>query len=313
MVDLRKLVTDKIGELGIAGAKRYFGVSAGTVSNWARGRTDPSLYAIQRVLIESDLAGDISTLSGKERPLIEWEGKNVVMLMPLYRGFASDTHFSLFANYAKYGPEKIGMIMEKRTVIHESRNILTHKFLNRTDAEWCIMTDDDVVPPCGSSDLFASRYGTPRSPELFGWNAISRLMSHPSDKLIVGSLYFGRHANGKAQCSSAFANPTENARLHSGEYKGLKPEEWVAPGFMRIHRSVFSRLTKAIDEGMFEECKPKRDDMWYGFWSPSGVGVGEDVSFGRRCAELGIQSYVDASLVSLHIGECFYGPHNTKY
>lgn len=275
MVDLRKLVTDKIGDLGVSKAKEYFGVSAGTISNWSTGRTDPSLDAIQRVLIEKEEQGvhPIPT-DNIEVELANWEGKDVIVLLPLYRGFSSDTHFSLFANYAKYGPERLGMIMEKRTVIHESRNILTHKWINNTTASWAIMADDDVVPPCGSAELFATRYGTPLNHKIYGWNGISRLMSHPSDRLVVGSLYFGRHSKGKAQCSSAFSSDNENAKFHALEYTGLKPEEWVAPGFMRIHRSAIEKLKLEIDNGRWPECKPKNEKLWYGYWTPTAVGVG---------------------------------------
>jgi transcriptional regulator with XRE-family HTH domain len=318
MVDFRKIVRDKIAELGVVKAKGYFGVSAGTISNWSSGRNDPPLEALEKVLGDRDLEAFIPSNDIKPEPAEEvppaletWEGKDVIMLQPLYRGFSSDTHFALFANYAKYGPEKIGMIMEKRTVIHESRNILTHKFL-KTKSTYCIFTDDDMIPPCGSAELFASRFGTPLAPKLYGHNAISRLMSHPADKRIVGLLYFGRHAKGRAQCSSGFTSDNENAKLRNGEYTGLKQEEWVAPGFCRIHRSVFEELKAAIDGGKFPECKPKRDDLWYGYWNPVQVGVGEDVSFGRRCAELGIKSYVDTSCVALHIGETAFGAHNTK-
>ena len=308
-MDLRKLVIDKIGELGVRDAAKFFGVSAGTVSNWSTGKTSPSLEAVELVLGEQGVA--IAGPPGIKEQEVSWEGKNVIILQPVYRTLSADTHFTLFANYARYGVEKIGLIQEKRTVIHESRNILAHKFL-ATNAEWAIMVDDDMILPCGSSGIFNGRYGAGVSEESAGFNAITRIMSHGRDKGIVGALYWGRHKGAKAQCSLGFSSDVENQRLTSLRYSGLLADEWVATGFMRIHRSVFEAMKQAIDGGKWPECKPPSEDSWYGFFNPMRVRMGEDVSFCRRAKELGIQSFVDTSLVCLHNGECNYGPANVK-
>lgn len=309
-VDLKKLVLDKISAVGVKEASRFFGVSIGTISNWQTGKTQPSISAVQLILADREVESIVST-SSEDLPLERWEGRDVIMLYPIYRGFSDDTHFTLFVNYAKYGPEKLGMIMEKRTVIHESRNILAHKFL-KTNAKYAIMGDDDMIYPCGSVELINGRFGAGLPPDLAGQVAISRIMSHGEDKKIVGGLYVGRHDRGRAQCSSGFANDSENENLHKMKYRGLKKEEWVATGFIRIHRSVFEEMKKAIDGGKWPECKPRGPDGWYGFFNPLGVRIGEDVSFGRRATELGIQSYLDTSLVCGHIGARNYWPTNTK-
>lgn len=309
-MDFRKLVKNKIEELGVRPAAKFFGVSTGTVSNWSSGKTSPSLEAVELVLGEYD-----AKAFAKEAPPppqeVDWEGKNVIVLQPVYRTLNADTHFTLFANYAKYGPDKIGLIQEKRTVIHEARNILAHKFL-ATKAEYAIMVDDDMILPCGSAPLFNGRYGAGVSEESAGFNAISRIMSHGPDKEIVGALYFGRHPNGRAQCSKGFVSDSENQALRSLKYSGLVADEWVGTGFMRIHRSVFEKFRAAIDEGKWPECKPPAEESWYGFFNPIRVRMGEDVSFCRRARELGIQTYVDTSLICLHNGECNYGPRNVK-
>lgn len=314
---MKKAVLDKIEQLGVKPSANFFGVSVGTISNWHSGKTEPSLRAAQLAMadsIEEPNLGDdpiFEAPNTTEQVEVNWSGKKVIILLPVYRGFSSDTHYTLFANYAKYGPEKIGMIMEKRTVIHESRNILAHKAL-KTDAEMVIMVDDDMILPCGSPGVWSSRFGCDIDPKISGLNAITRIMSHGFDKRIVGALYFGRHSRGKAQCCSGFSSDRENENFRKGVYTGLKTEEWVGTGFIRIHRNVFEEMKAAIDGGKFPECKPLNESMWYGFFNPLRVGVGEDVSFGRRAAELGIQSYVDGGLVCLHAGEVYFGPHNTK-
>src|SRR5687767_11161044 len=122
MRDYRKVVTDKIAELGVKEASKFFGVSVGTVSNWATGKTSPSIDALQLAIDEPEPVAE------DPDALFNWQGRQAMLLLPVYRTFNPDTHFTLFANYAKFGPEKIGMIMQKRTVIHEARNILAEKF-----------------------------------------------------------------------------------------------------------------------------------------------------------------------------------------
>jgi hypothetical protein len=311
-MDFRKLVKDKIEELGVRSASKFFGVSLGTVSNWHTGKTSPSLEAVELALGDHDWETfNPKPIATEEVKEVKWEGKNVIILQPVYRTLNADTHFTLFANYAKYGADKIGLIQEKRTVIHEARNILSHKFL-QTTAEYAIMVDDDMILPCGSSGIFNGRYGAGVSEESASFNAITRIMSHSSDKEIVGALYFGRHRAGKAQCSRGFTSESENKALRKFGYSGLIQDEWVGTGFMRIHRSVFDKFKQAIDGGKWPECHPPADDSWYGFFNPIRVRMGEDVSFCRRAKELGIQTYIDTSLICLHNGECNWGPSNIE-
>ncbi len=73
-------------------------------------------------------------------------------------------------------------------------------------------------------------------------------------------------------------------------------------------------MMAAVDAGKWPECRPRPDNgvNYYGLFNPMAVGVGEDVSFCYRANEIGIQSYVDASLHALHAGDCYYGAGNTK-
>lgn len=311
MPDLKSLVIDKITEMGPREASKYFGVSAGTISNWGSGKTSPSVDAVEQVLAEK-AEFDWAPTKEPVAELTQWEGKQLIMLLPVYRTFSADTHFTLFANYAKYGPEKIGMIQEKRTIIYEARNILVHKWLTTTDAPFGLFCDDDMILPCGNSGLFNDRYGAKIDGGLAGKIAISQIMSHGADKRIVGALYFGRQANGKAQCASGFFKPGFNKEVRTRSVKGLYPDEWVGTGFMRIHRSVFAEMDKAIEEGKWPECKPVKGAAWTGYFTPLQTGMGEDVSFCRRAREIGIQTYVDMDLICLHNGELNYGPNNTK-
>ncbi len=239
-----------------------------------------------------------------------WEGRKVAMLLPVYRTFNADTHFTLFANYIKYGPEKIAMLTpQKRTVIHEARSMLIHRAM-KTDAETFIMCDDDMILPFGHAEYFNQTFGAGLPPEQAGHNSISRIMSHGRDFGIIGALYFGRHERGKAQCSLGFEDNEKNLSLRRLEHKGLIKSGWVGTGWIKIERWVIEKLKAEIDNGKWPECMPIQDGGHYGYFSPIRVGVGEDVSFGRRAESIGIDSYVDAGLVALHNGECNWGPRN---
>jgi hypothetical protein len=251
-----------------------------------------------------------------EATITMWQGRKVFLMHPVYRSFNAKTHFTMFACYKDYGPERIGIIEPvEGTVIHEARNILVDRAMNNLEAETFIMIDDDMVLPCGSEAYFNGRLRAGVSPESARFNAISRIMSHGRDKEIVSALYFGRHEFGLAQCEWGFnsENRQHNIDFRSGRHRGLIPMPWVATGFMKIERTAIEKLKKAIDEGEFPECKPKPGQGWYGYFAPVSTGIGEDVSFGLRMQKIGVQSYLDASLVCLHAdGNTMYGPRNTR-
>jgi len=308
---LRKLVTDKIEEIGVVAAAEYFHVSVGTVSNWATNKTNPSLSAVE--LVMADMPKPMPQVAPEPEVLTMWEGRKVAILSPVYRTMNPATHWTLMANYARYGPEKIALIPPiTGTVIHEARNRCIDKAM-KTDAEDFIMPDDDMIFPFGESAYFNAKWaGTAKKPIPAAYNSISKIMSHPKGIGIVGALYFGRHPKGRAQCESGMRSAAASDAYRNGEHKGLVKEGWVGTGFIRIERWVIEKMKAHVDAGNWPEIKPVIDTNWYGYFNPLRVGVGEDVSFGRRASELGIQSYVDASLVALHAGEAYYGPHNTS-
>jgi len=306
---LKNVVIDKITELGVSEASRFFGVSAGTISNWSRGKTAPSLEAVELVLFDKGIQLD----KNEQDPCVTmWEGRKLMMLLPTYRTFNPKTHFTLFCNYKEYGHTKLGLIPQEGTLIHESRNILIDKAM-KTDAETFIFSDDDMVLPCGNPSIFNGNFGAGVRLESASFNAISRLMSHGRDKEIVGCLYYGRHQYGVAQCEWGFSRPETNREFRAEKYQGLIPQKWVGTGLIKIERTAIEKFKKAIDSGMFPDAKPERADLWYGYFNPMRVAVGEDVSFGTRMSQIGVQSYLDSSLVCLHAdGATLYGPKNTR-
>lgn len=247
--------------------------------------------------------------------LTMWEGRKVAILLPCYRGVLNiKTHLALFGCYKDYGPSRIALPEPvEGTVIHEARNILVHRAMQMPEVETFIMIDDDMIPPIGNEAWFNGNLRAGVRPEQARMNAISRIMSHGRDKEIVGALYFGRHEFGRAQCEWGFGSDVKNRELRNGQYQGLQAMGWVATGFIKIERTALEKMQKAIDDGVFPDLQPKPGQGWYGFFTPLSVGIGEDVSFGLRASKIGIQSYLDASLVCLHAdGNTLYGPRNVR-
>jgi transcriptional regulator with XRE-family HTH domain len=305
-VNLKQVVRDRIKELGVKQAAAFYGVSIGTVSNWATGKTSPSVDAV-----EATLALAPEPEPAQELELTMWEGRKVAILQPVYRTLHPDTHFTLVASYAKYGPDKIAVLPpKKRTCIWEARNWLIHQGM-KTDAERFIMPDDDMIMPFGNAAMFRHLYGARIPDRCAAHNCISRITSHTPDRGIVGALYFGRNRKGLAQCSLGFEQPHWNAEFRAHTNTGLVPVNWVATGFIKIERWVIEKMKQEIDAGKWPELKPSGEDRPYGYFTPQRAGQGEDVTFGIRALELGIQSYVDADLECLHVGEEVYGSANT--
>lgn len=304
MPNLTQMVMDRVEDLGPIEAGRMFGVTPQTIYNWKKGKSLPSAVAAQIVLDELESVKVVDTEAGM------WEGRQLQVLLPAYRSIHPFTHFTLFANYVKFGPERIGILPETRTLIIEARNRLAHKFL-KTGSEWCIMVDDDMILPFGQAEVFNTKFGAGLPTALAGINTFERLMSH-RNLPVVGGLYFGRHAKGKAQCSDGFESELLNAKLHKLTETSPRQVRWVATGVLRIHRSVFEKMMAKAPE-KFPEIIPNQPDGVYGFFTPTRVGQGEDVAFSLRCGEIGLPVYVDPGCVCLHVGETFFGPKNTSY
>jgi hypothetical protein len=191
---------------------------------------------------------------------------------------------------------------------------LIDKAMKNTTAETFIMCDDDMILPMGNPSYMNGNHAAGIPLRSASFNAISRIMSHGKDKGIVGALYFGRHELGQAQCELGFGRTKEqeNEKLRRFAYQDLVPTGWVGTGFIKIERWVLEKLKEEIDKGTWKECTPHHAGHWYGYFSPIGSAIGEDVSFCARAKSIGIQTYLDASLICLHQGEKNYGPTSTR-
>lgn len=277
-------------------AKKY-GVAPSTIGHWRRARS-PSAEACQIAL------NDYFAFQHEARTL---KDKEVVFCIPAYGDIAPPVMLSLFRNMARYGIQKTGLLFRERTMIVDSRNYLADMFL-KTESQWCIMVDTDVVLPLGDGALYRS-YGAKLPEPMQSQYFIDRIMAtnHP----LIGGLYFGRHDKGRGQYAECHVQEFENRRVHLMQGVGVRPTQWVAAGAMRVHRSVFEKI-KELAPQEFPEIVPRSPQIPWGFFNQIGAGMGEDVSFCLRAAKAGFQPHVDTGCICMHIGRQYYGPTNTS-
>lgn len=302
--ELVRLVTDKIAELGDAAACEYFEVSLGTIKAWKSLKTFPSILAAQRVWDDSLAC---------QSPEV-WKGtgnEKVAILLPIYETAEPFFMISLLAALRGYGMENVIIIPKTRTLIEEARNDLIAR-AQLTSAEYYLFMDVDMILQFGNPSM-SRKMGMTIPDKALVLNSITRIMSHPKEVKIVGGLYKDRRAGNRVQCSKAYANPQENARL-MGMFDGSTPigglEDaggWVALGFVRFHKSVFTDMLAEAQKPNSPIADilpppPPRDKEPVGYFGRSSKHRGEDIAVGRRAESIGITTFIDTSILLGHVG-----------
>lgn len=223
--------------------------------------------------------------------------------------------------------------------VAHSRNSIADLFL-KTDSEYLLTIDDDMVVPFGNALWFNAHTGWNLPDKFAAQNTIDRLLSH--GKTLVGALYWGRYV----KANPVFAEGPRQADYirASTPLDQIKPTRWVGTGCMLIHRTVFEDIEKkfprlargadkkggqwfsssehnamdAIDrvrqmlsQGAMDGTKAmKAYEMLEGAASEarheSTLGMGEDVQFCVRARAAGHQPHIDLGLLCGHIGHVVY-------
>jgi hypothetical protein len=234
-----------------------------------------------------------------------FDGAKAILCVAVYMHVEPECFESLTIAMSRFGREQVRFMSQEKTLIHESRNRLAHRFLE-TDSDWMIFIDADMAIPCGNATYFNQRFRQNLPERIAGVNSIQRLLSHPSSMGIVGATYFDRQFGTQIQCSrgcGSQAEPGFNDRYRRGEITGVHEVLWTATGGMRIHRSVFDAIKKNKDK--FPEILPIKEGGIWGFFTPNRVGLGEDVAFCYRTRLSGIKVWQDFDLRFLHKGHCW--------
>ena len=226
--------------------------------------------------------------------------------------------------------------------VAHTRNVIGDVLL-ASDLEWCLMIDDDMVPPTGSAPVFRAYTGFDFDEKFMSMHAIDRLMSH--GKTLVGALYYGRQAkDNPAVFNEAAANKIISDQFRKSPRDEIRQTRWVGTGCMLIHRTVFEDIEKkfprlargankkggnwftSTEAGLMDRLEALRDgfqgkkldgDSAYKILSEldkslalakqeNTLGYGEDVSFCLRAAAAGHPAYVDLGLRCGHLGNHCY-------
>ena len=268
----------------------------------------------------------------------------VLICLPWYKSVTPQTAFSTMGLIDRSRTSV--MLNYGDAFVPHTRNVCADIFL-KSDLDWMLTIDDDMIVPFGNAPWFNAYTGFNLPEPFASFNAIDRLMSH--GKTLIGGLYFGRNAHGKCMYAEGCNTEAEAAiTRRSVPQNVIKPTRWVATGCMLVHRSVFldiekkfpllarrngkggqwftsteHDLTKAVDEARKLLANPNDAQAAYRALSAlesgaaaarsnSSQGMGEDVAFCVRAKQAGHQPFVDFGLLCGHVGDCVYGPRNTK-
>lgn len=328
-------------------AAKVLGVSVGLVKQWRTGSRIPSLRAVEIVseldgVLESIPAG--SSVPVQEAPLpdtgyeLNLGGKKVAFLLPWYRSANPFTAMSVIGLFDRASCRC--MMAHGDAFISHTRNRLG-QLLMKSDCEWGLMVDDDMVLPWGRAEWFKEATGFTKLPDAnAGLHTVARLLSH--GKTLVGGLYVGKNPRDIRPMFAEGCSTKEGQQaINGGTWKNqCQATKWVATGCLLIHRSVFEDISKKyphLNGGWFS---PSEHDLVAGVADAlkilqdrsasadqrvfdalqrlatchaqasavSKLGTGEDVIFSLRAAACGHVPHVDTGLILGHVGSFTYGP-----
>lgn len=330
---LLKLVLDKLNNLSDKEAAEFFETSALKIKKWRSGASAIPISALEKVFDPTDPAGIKS-----EGAL--WEGKKLALLLPWYKTTNPVTSFSILTMLDR---QKMAVMLNfGDAFIAHTRNTLSEHFL-RSNLEWALTIDDDMVLPCGNAKWFNDMTGFALPEKFAGMHSANRLLSH--GKTLVGGLYFGRWRHGKPVFAEG-GEPMTEEHCRRGPHDECRPTKWVGTGCMLIHRSVFLDIEKNFPHlsrdkdgnhghwftssehdlrqasrdalAVLQDEKVSTDarvaqaqkliaDAQHRSRYHSSLGMGEDVAFCVRATQSGHQPHVDLGLLCGHMGNLIFG------
>lgn len=225
--------------------------------------------------------------------------------------------------------------------ISHSRNGIACAFL-KSDCEYLLMTDDDMVLPFGSAEWYRAFTDWPSYPEPFAsFNIIDRLLSH--DVSIVGACYKGRYADAHFVYGEG-NQPKEKEYVEKGPRDEIRETRWCGTGALMIRRDAFEAIEKkypllargidgkgghyftSSEHALADAVARTRQMLSEGAMSAekgmqayqmlvaaeaegrsnSMLGVGEDVQFCLRAKAAGHTIFIDFGVRAGHLGHKCY-------
>lgn len=300
MPSLKELALKAIQEEGQSAFAAKHGVTKGLVSSWVHGRREIPLWVVEDVLKGASLPTEQLVPEGAM-----WQGRNLCLMLPWYKTTNPVTAFNLLAIW-----DKTTMRAEMEfgdAFIINAREKLASRFV-QSECEWSLWIDDDILFPIGNAQWFKDKAQCPDMPDQFaGVNAVQRIVSHK--KTIIGGVYYGRQLGGACMFGSMdLKGNAVCAEDRLGPRNMISPVDWVATGFLLVHRSVYLDIQKK-----FPELAPNGGTKnWWRYFTPdASANHGEDVAFCKRAREAGHQVYIDHAIHCGHLGGRVWNYKNT--
>lgn len=318
-LDLPKLILEHIWELGGEKgeeAQRFYERSQQTLKNWIANPATIPLGAVLKFLhrkpgIKDMILEELEphfAANGQEGWVTSVPNRTKTNVMICSAVLDRPTlPFTTVLGYLckKY---ELGFTFQADTVIHRSRNMLAHRFL-QSGCTWSLWIDADMVPPIANPEWFNwVTNASSITQESCSFDVLGRLLG--STKAVVGGVYASRRWHGSLVIQPEI-NPRGSAdkelcsEIRRGTARGLAEVDWVGFGCALVHREVFLEIQRN-----FPNLAPQSEFSAWRFFQPEG-DEGEDEAFCRRVRQCAIPIWLDTQLVCGHVGSMAFLPEHT--
>jgi hypothetical protein len=301
---------DYAREKGDVAAAKEFGTNAQTVRAWFKSEKKPLSthleYFIQlkSIAVNQHVKRDLTDGSysiGASRPKLD-----VMFCCPVSGQITPAVQFGWLYLAKTYG---LKVEIQAETMLVRARNMLTDRFLE-SGAAWMLTVDKDIMFGI-ANERYMRDWGQSRSlpSDLLGQDALVRLLSHGQP--FVGALYSGRGFGAPLVIAADMAPRSQADReladqIRAGQHRNhLLDVDWLAAGFLLVHRSVFETIRQH-----FPDLKPEAQNAPWNYWTPV-KSEGEDVALSMRAKACGFVPKLDCGCVVGHVGQMVFWPEHT--
>jgi hypothetical protein len=201
-------------------------------------------------------------------------------------------------NHDSYGPGHVRAIIVERSPVNitQARNNLIRKFLNKSEAEWLLMLDSDMVVPADLIDRLME-------------DAVGDIDSEDYTPFI-GGLCFTINDNGDIHPTiynwSSPGSSEAVDTIHSYDYGKTLEVGATGAACLLMHRSSLEKIYERHSDDLFP---------WFKEFQHNGSALSEDLGFMRRIADCGFKVRVNTDIKVGHfksfiIDEPFYRMQN---
>jgi hypothetical protein len=318
-LDLAKMILEHIWEMGGAKSKpaqEFYERSHDTLEKWMKQPGTIPLSCVMKFInrtpgvkadildelephFEADIGGWVESLPNRTKT-------SVIVCAPVLERPTLPFMWTCLYLAKKY---ELGFDVMADTVIHRSRNMLAHRFLN-SGATWSLWLDSDMAAPIKNPQWYKWISGAMNVPEEYtSYDVLERLLA--SGKAIIGGVYASRKFRGQLVMQPEIRPRHHEDKLlcneiRRGSARGIHDVDWIGFGCALVHREVFLEVQR-----QFPDLAPEAEFTPWRFFQPQR-DEGEDEAFCRRVKQCQIPIWLDTQLVCPHLGTMAFMPEMTS-